>query len=69
MDSTVQPDKKLMAATVSSPSMSSTGLMTTPPPMPQMAPTTLAKKLTTKKIAIVPSLHVLTPGGYPDIIE
>ncbi len=71
MDSTVQPDKKLMAATVSSSNRSSTGLMTTPPPMPQMAPTTLARKLTKKKIAIVSTLlfpHALTPGTYTDII-
>lgn len=52
MDSTVQPDKKLMADTVSSPSMSSTGLITTPPPIPQMAPATLARRLTKKKIII-----------------
>ena len=46
MDSTVQPDKKLMVATAARPSMSSTGLMMTPPPMPQMAPAMEAKKLT-----------------------
>ena len=69
MDSTVQPDKKLIAATVSSPSMSSTGLITTPPPMPQMAPATLARKLTKKKIAIVHFLHILTQCRSLDIIQ
>lgn len=66
MDSTVQPDKKLMVVTDSSPNVSNTGLMTTPPPIPQIAPTMLARKLTKKKTAIVspPPSHTLTLGLY-----
>ena len=58
MDSTVQPERKLIAATVSRWNRSSTGLMMTPPPMPQMAPTVLASRLTRKKISVgIPSLQ------------
>ena len=46
MDSTMQPDMKLMVLTEYRPKASSTGLMITPPPMPQMQPITDAKKLT-----------------------
>lgn len=52
MDSTVQPDRKLMADTVSKWSRSSTGLMMTPPPMPQIAPTALAPRATRKNISM-----------------
>ena len=48
MESTVSPDKKLMVDTLASPHTSRTGLMITPPPMPQMAPATDAKKLTSR---------------------
>lgn len=51
MESTVQPERKLMVGTLARPSTSSTGLMITPPPMPQMAPTTEERKLTTRKRA------------------
>lgn len=43
MDKTVQPDKKLMIETSMTPNASMTGLMMTPPPMPQMAPMVDAK--------------------------
>ena len=58
MDKTVQPERKLMVVTVSRWSMSSTGLMTTPPPMPQMAPTMLASRLTMKNRIINASKQV-----------
>ena len=48
MESTVHPDRKLMVETLASPNRSSTGLMITPPPMPQMAPATEASRLTAK---------------------
>ena len=53
MDSTVHPERKLMAETLSRPNESSTGLMMTPPPIPQMAPITHAPKLTSKKITYI----------------
>lgn len=52
MESTVHPDKKLTAATLSSESISSTGLIITPPPIPQIAPIMLADRLTIKKANI-----------------
>ena len=48
MDSTVHPDRNWMAETGSRCSRSSTGLMMTPPPMPHMAPTMLARRATRK---------------------
>ena len=48
MESTVHPERKLMVATLARPSISSIGLMITPPPMPQIAPAMDAKKLTQK---------------------
>jgi len=48
MASTVQPDKKLTVATLSRWNRSRVGLMMTPPPMPQMAPATLASRLMIK---------------------
>ena len=42
------PDRKLMALTDMSPSASSTGLMITPPPMPQMPPIVDAQRHTAK---------------------
>ena len=50
IDNTVHPDKKLMAVTSSTPKESSTGLIMTPPPIPQIAPTMDAPKHTTKNI-------------------
>ena len=50
MESTVQPDKKLMLATLSTPKASRIGLISTPPPIPQIAPTTDAPKLTPRNI-------------------
>lgn len=44
MESTVQPDRKLIVATGKSPVASSTGLTITPPPIPQIAPIVDAKK-------------------------
>lgn len=52
----MQPDRKLMVDTVSKCSTSRTGLMMTPPPMPQMAPATLANRLTRKNRSILPLL-------------
>lgn len=50
MDKTVHPDKKLMVATSIIPKASRTGLIITPPPMPQIAPMIEAKKQIRKKI-------------------
>ena len=47
MDNTVQPDKKDIVVTDSQPNKSRTGLIITPPPIPQIAPTTDAPKDTT----------------------
>ena len=44
MDSTVRPERKLMALTLMMFMASSTGLMMTPPPMPQMPPMTEAAR-------------------------
>ncbi|EEX20208.1 hypothetical protein BLAHAN_07239 [Blautia hansenii DSM 20583] len=49
MESTVQPDKKLMVATSITPNASRTGFMITPPPIPQIAPMMEAKKQIRKK--------------------
>ena len=46
MDRTVQPDRKDTVVTLITPVASSTGLMITPPPIPQIAPTTEEKKQT-----------------------
>lgn len=46
MDKTVQPERKLMVETGNAPSASRTGLMMTPPPMPQIAPMIDEKKQT-----------------------
>ena len=46
MDRTVQPERKLMVETGNAPSASRTGLMTTPPPIPQIAPMIDEKKQT-----------------------
>lgn len=46
MDKTVQPDKKLIVDAPAIWNKSKVGLMTTPPPMPQIAPAVDAKKLT-----------------------
>lgn len=43
---TVQPERKLMVDTLAKPKRSSTGLMITPPPMPQTAPMREARELT-----------------------
>ena len=48
MESTVSPERKLMALTLITPMASSTGLMITPPPMPQMPPTADAARQTRK---------------------
>ncbi len=48
MESTVQPDKKLIVETLAQPNRSSTGFIITPPPIPHMAPATDAAKLTKK---------------------
>ena len=61
MASTVQPDKKLLVATVARPVTSSSGLMITPPPMPQMAPTMLAARLMIKKNNII-----INPVSFPE---
>ena len=52
MDSTVQPDRKETLATSIIPSASSTGLMITPPPIPQTLPIADAKKHTSAMIHI-----------------
>lgn len=45
MDGTVQPEREIDGAhRAQLQHISSTGLMTTPPPMPQMAPTMLDKE-------------------------
>ena len=67
MLSTVQPDRKLMVDTLAMFRASRAGLMMTPPPMPQMAPPTEAKKLTSnKKTTMVQSSSRTVPsmGGY-----
>lgn len=48
MASTVQPDRKLMPDTLKTPVASNTGLIITPPPMPQIAPTIEDPMLTRK---------------------
>lgn len=53
MESTVQPDRKLIVATGKSPVASSTGLMITPPPIPQTAPIVDAKKQIANTITCV----------------
>ena len=50
MDKTVQPDKKLMADTSIRWNVSRAGFIITPPPIPQIAPATDAKKQITKKM-------------------
>ena len=49
MESTVQPERNWMDARSMVPAASSTGLRMTPPPMPQIAPTTQARKETRKR--------------------
>ena len=44
--STVQPDRKLIEETLITPKASSTGLMMTPPPIPQILPIIHAPKAT-----------------------
>ena len=51
MAKTVQPERKLMVPGKSAPEASSTGLMITPPPMPQIAPMIEAPKLMMKNRA------------------
>ena len=46
IESTVQPDKKLIVDTLAIWNRSKTGLMITPPPIPQIAPAVDARKLT-----------------------
>lgn len=46
MESTVHPDRKETVVTAMTPVASSTGLIITPPPIPQIAPTTDEKKQT-----------------------
>ena len=50
MERTVQLDKKLIVETLRTPNASRMGFMRTPPPIPQIAPATDAKKLTAAKI-------------------
>lgn len=49
MASTVQPDRKLMLLTLMTPTASSTGLIMTPPPIPQIDPAIDDRILTAKK--------------------
>ena len=63
MLSTVQPDRKLMVDTLAMFRASRAGLMMTPPPMPQMAPPTEAKKLTSNKKTIM--VHSSSCAGPP----
>ena len=55
IDSTVHPERKLMVDTPIMPKASRAGLIMTPPPIPQMAPTTEAKKQirNTRRMTIV----------------
>ena len=48
IDRTVTPERKLMTAVSEKLTRSSTGLMTTPPPIPLIAPPIEAKRLTRK---------------------
>ena len=54
MQSTVHPERKLMLLTLMIPVASRTGLMMTPPPIPQMEPAVQDRILTAKKIPIIP---------------
>jgi len=45
---TVQPERKLAVATGTIDKLSNTGFIITPPPIPQIAPAVLDKKLTKK---------------------
>ena len=53
IESTVQPDRKLMVLTSATRNKSRTGLIITPPPIPQIAPVTEDKKLINKQDNIV----------------
>ena len=50
IESTVQPERKLITDTLSTPNASSTGLIITPPPIPHIAPTIEARKHIIKNI-------------------
>ena len=62
MESTVQPERKLMLATLRTPKVSRMGLISTPPPMPHMAPATEARKLTMAKITYRYRFITLSPS-------
>gem|GEM_PF-5062239 len=57
MESTVQPERKLMLLTLITPAASSTGLMITPPPTPQIPPMTEADRLTKKNSQSISCPH------------
>ena len=58
MDKTDSPDRKLMLLTLITPKASSTGLMITPPPMPQIPPMVEAARQMAKMIS---------PTGIPSL--
>ena len=59
MAMTVQPEMKLMAETLMMPMASSTGLIITPPPIPQILPIRQAKSATRKQMTIMENPHFL----------